>query len=99
MKYIKVKSVRSLSELDRLAKTDDNYKRLILSACRNIGADGPLFDKKNPRPKWIIARGQLDVWLMSMVSEYGQDEGKAERDLLGEINNVRDCIDPTEEVG
>jgi hypothetical protein len=89
-----MKPVKSMSELWQLAKADENYQRLCIVALNNLGCDHLAESSRRWHPvKWEAYFNGLNQYIESLVCEYSQSEDKAVKDVLAEINGVRDCID------
>lgn len=89
-----IKKVKSMSELWQLAKTDERYQRLVIVALNNLGCDHLAQGCRRWHPvKWEAYFNGLNQYIESLVGEYGESEVKAEKSILAEINNVRDCIE------
>lgn len=95
MKPKKIPAIRSLSELYRLADGgDERYQRLCIVALNNLGCDHLATGKQwKNSPKWKAYHHGLGQYVDALVGEYGETEDDAFRQVLEEINNVRDCID------
>lgn len=83
----RVKKFTSLRDARERAAAGDKTAQLCIIAClTNLGCE-QLAD--GPGSKWERHYRGFNIYLMSMVGEYGMDEGQAESDLLDELNNAR----------
>lgn len=84
----KVKSFRDLRER---AEKDERYAKLCVVALSNLGCEH-LARGRDVDPDWVKSLNGLYDYVGALVGEYGESEDSAEKNVLGEINFVRDCV-------
>lgn len=93
-KQKRMEKVRSFSDLHTRAQSDGRYQRLCIVALTNLGCEHLAKQHKSYAPtKWRAHYGGLLDYVNALVGEYGESENTAFREVLAEVNNVRDCID------
>jgi hypothetical protein len=97
MTVTKIKRFTSFHDLyERCKSGDEAAQRVCIGALNNLGCDH-LADSGVPAkpgtPKWQRYYHGLQEYISALVGEYGQSETKAERQVLAEVNHVRDCCD------
>jgi len=95
MRLKKMLPVGSFSDLyQRADGGDERYQKLCIVALNNLGCDHLANSPKwKSSPKWKAYFHGLKQYVEVLVSEYGETDGNAEKSVLEEINNVRDCIE------
>ena len=64
----------------------------MICALKNLGSDHLARQGIDGDKVWESYFRGLEAYLMSLVAEYGKQEDEAERELVAEINTVRNCI-------
>lgn len=91
----KIKKFASLYDLrERCRAGDVAAQQCCIGLLHNLGCEH-LAATRN-QTKWENYYAGIEQYIMSLVGEYGQSEDKAEREVLAELNNVRDCCDDVE---
>ncbi len=94
-KVKRLPKVSSFRDLYEKAKEDPRYQALCIAGAENLGwMDHPSESKYLPnKEKWARAHYWLSqTYVGALVGEYGESEDKAFREVLAEVNHVRDCI-------
>lgn len=93
------------TKIEKFASLRDSYRRAeagevaaqkcIIGCLNNLGCDHLARPQKG-YPKWRRHYLGLMEYLGALVSEYGERESTAERELLAELNAARTCCDDIE---
>lgn len=91
-----MKKIKSLHDLySRCEAGDEAAQRLAIGTLQQFGCEHLADSFRGPKsdPKWRRYFRGIHRYFDSLCGEYGIPEGKAEREIVAEINNVRDCCD------
>ncbi len=92
-KLKKRKKVKTWSELNALCRDgDERWQKVVIGALQNLGCEH-LAGGGMGRSKWERHYHGLMEYISALCSEYGESETKAEKQILAEVNHVRDCCD------
>ena len=92
-----LRRAKTWTDLYLLASTpgpdQERWQKVVIVGLHNLGCDHLANGRRQVGAKWIRYYHGLQDYVGSLVGEYGIPEGKAFRETLDEVNNVRDCID------
>ena len=95
----KLPKVKSWSELWALCvgtpntPPDTRWQKVVIGALENLGNPTLRYNPSKGDVLWRCAYYGLQAYIDAMVGEYGETEDKAERQVLDEVNFVRDICD------